>query len=607
MPLCMFSCLAPAAAQATIPVVTIGPNVHVSTGTPTSDHEEVEINADPENANNLVACSHVGVGTPGWIRTENDVSTDGGRTWHLAIAVGGKKPSGDPACAFGLHDELYVLSLWKDGVDIFRSADLGKTWSGPATASDIDREYFTIDRTGGRFNGRIYINGTGFIPSYDPGGPALSQATMFRSGDGGKTFSAPVYATSGQSHWILGMGNGIVLADGTFGFVFGEWMTPNGGSPTSIANNAWLKFITTSDGGQHFNKASIITERRTCDKGPIWGGGLIPYIAVDQTHGPFRNRIYVAYDDRSSGRCVMIVRHSSDAGATWSGPVTVDRNIETERDPQGPESSIPAIAVNKYGIVGVSWYNRADDPRNFRRMMRFAASNDGGESFTAPVAVSTFANDTSWKDRFMPAQGFAISGHDGIQASVGQYYADIDSGDTGGLAAGADGIFHALWSDDRTHVGQLWTAAISVSGRAWHNGDPSLADLADVSATVHMYMTGVHFDAATRRLSMDITLQNHGKKPLYGPIKVRILRLSSKFSNDVSVETTDNGQTREDIVWNMTPRGGATFAPHGKTETKHVVFVLHDLKPISLKSLEDTLSPGGLLNFDARILAREKR
>jgi len=35
-------------------------------------------------------------------------------------------------------------------------------------------------------------------------------------------------------------------------------------------------------------------------------------------------------------------------------------------------------------------------------------------------------------------------------------------GDTAGLVADADGVFHAAWVDNRTGVRQIWTAAIRV-------------------------------------------------------------------------------------------------------------------------------------------------
>ena len=39
-------------------------------------------------------------------------------------------------------------------------------------------------------------------------------------------------------------------------------------------------------------------------------------------------------------------------------------------------------------------------------------------------------------------------------------------GDTSGLAADADGAFHALWTDQRSGIGQVYTAAVTVGEAA---------------------------------------------------------------------------------------------------------------------------------------------
>jgi hypothetical protein len=75
--------------------------------------------------------------------------------------------------------------------------------------------------------------------------------------------------------------------------------------------------------------------------------------------------------------------------------------------------------------------------------VRFAASLDGGASWTRSVRVSTGANARSQQNESF----FLMSG-----------------GDTAGLAAGADGRFHALWIDNRTGTQQVWTAPITVKG-----------------------------------------------------------------------------------------------------------------------------------------------
>ena len=101
------------------------------------------------------------------------------------------------------------------------------------------------------------------------------------------------------------------------------------------------------------------------------------------------------------------------------------------------------VAVNKGGVVGVLWYDRREANDNLAYHTRFAASFDGGLTFSPSVRVSAAPNDpTAQRD----AQPFVATG-----------------GDTAGLTAAADGRFHAVWIDNRTGRQQVWTAAITAT------------------------------------------------------------------------------------------------------------------------------------------------
>ena len=41
----------------------------------------------------------------------------------------------------------------------------------------------------------------------------------------------------------------------------------------------------------------------------------------------------------------------------------------------------------------------------------------------------------------------------------------LNGGDTAGLAADANGVFHLLWIDNRTGVHQVWTTTVKVRGK----------------------------------------------------------------------------------------------------------------------------------------------
>jgi hypothetical protein len=171
--------------------------------------------------------------------------------------------------------------------------------------------------------------------------------------------------------------------------------------------------------------------------------GVPASLAVDANSARFRDRAYVVWTDFATGRGQIRIAHSTDGGATWSVPRFVnDDSLAAVRAGGGPDHFMATVAVNKDGVVGVLWYDRRDANDNLAYYARFAASFDGGLTFSPSVRVSGAPNDPgAQRDR----QAFLATG-----------------GDTAGLTAAADGRFHAVWIDNRTGIQQVWTAAISV-------------------------------------------------------------------------------------------------------------------------------------------------
>lgn len=103
---------------------------------------------------------------------------------------------------------------------------------------------------------------------------------------------------------------------------------------------------------------------------------------MDASSGRYRDCIYfVAPDyDFSIDRYVVRVWRTSDFGKTWSTAVASDA-------PRGDVGN-PAIAVNRDGVVAITWNDRRDDP-NFRCWQLYAAiSTDDGEHFLPAQRLS---------------------------------------------------------------------------------------------------------------------------------------------------------------------------------------------------------------------------
>ena len=166
-------------------------------------------------------------------------------------------------------------------------------------------------------------------------------------------------------------------------------------------------------------------------------------LAGDASTGPYRDRLYWVCNDRTFEH--VYLHYSTDGGSRWTDPIVVNSDAGRE-----PYARTAAIAVNRDGVVGITWYDgRADKTGDvaFRcQELFFTASLDGGQSFLPDVRVSSAKN--------CPVT--AANGEAGRRWPAG--------GDYHGLVAAADGRFHVLWSDSRSGVYQLRFATIRVKG-----------------------------------------------------------------------------------------------------------------------------------------------
>jgi len=118
-------------------------------------------------------------------------------------------------------------------------------------------------------------------------------------------------------------------------------------------------------------------------------------MAVDRSGTPSRGNLYIVWHDTDvvdsaqdfSGILYLYsdvwISKSSNNGATWSAPVQIDTNKEPLPNGLGTDSYFPGVAVdNSTGEIGVCWYDRRNDPLNFKIDRFCGHSVNGGASFT---------------------------------------------------------------------------------------------------------------------------------------------------------------------------------------------------------------------------------
>jgi hypothetical protein len=584
--------------EAQQPKVDVGPNVQASVANAEKRHGEVLVAADPTNPSRLIGCSMISsdpLSRQVWDGVTY-VSQDRGAHWVPTLYESG---AWDPACGFGPDGKAYAVYLVPglkgddNRVSVYRSDDAGKTWLPPAHIDSIDREYITVDTTGGGYHGRVYINGTGFARQMDPPsgnddrGFYANGISIQRSLDGGVSFKPPLQFFSIRPHWVLGMGNGVVLSDGTYIAVFGEQRDRNNlGEKRPAKANARLKTISSSDGGASFSNATIIS-----DWYMSYGHSTssnVPTLAADRSSGPFRDRLYAVWPDYRSGRGEILLSYSSDKGKTWSKPREINDDRAWAAPTQGPDDVMPVVDVNRNGVVGVMWYDRRDNPNNYGWWVRFSASTDGGHTFSPSVRVSEAPAFIKLGEQFeldgsSNGGGNLTSWQKGgnLQMNIGfGTFFTFNGGHTAGMTADAGGIFHPFWIDNRTGVEQIWTAAVSVDGSAMRNGSKELAGLEDVTEKVTLDLKNGKFDRTTGTLSIDAYLENTSDQKLMAPLKIRVLSLDSKMGLS-EIQNGDNREPGAGAVWDFSreiPDEHAGLAPGGRTKLRPLTFRLYNFE-----------------------------
>jgi hypothetical protein len=154
--------------------------------------------------------------------------------------------------------------------------------------------------------------------------------------------------------------------------------------------------VTTVDGGAMTAPHATLAADVQLDKGEAVA---IEAPAIAVTHDG--SRVYVAYVTGKKGAVDIVVRTSSDRGATWSAPVTVND------DGTCATHFHPAMVLDEKENLHVFWYDNRDGAGHFFH----ATSTDGGKTFSPNRLVSrpafpfdTFQYSTGWLgDYFEPA------------------------------------------------------------------------------------------------------------------------------------------------------------------------------------------------------------
>ena len=510
-------------------------------------HVEIMAAANPRDRRNLLAGAITFTRLDGGAATKAYASFDGGIQWDDIVFQEQKEVGGgDPQVAFTAAGTAIFATLatradetgrTRAFLHAYRSEDGGRTWSAPFDlGASYDHPMLAADRSAGPFAGRLYM-GVLYGREYSLG--------VFRSEGDGRSWIGPVKFMDGAGERGLNVDPLLVLHDGAIIVPFVDF--PSNPEQTGSWTESRIWTVVSTDGGVTFSEPRpgpvkmTGEETREARQGtPRFRGGSWTMLAVDSSER-FRDRAYAVWASYSQGLPRIVISWTDDRGSTWSDPGPV-------APPGSPEVQQfqPAVAVNRDGVLGVSWYDTRHAPSRFAFHQYFTASFDGGETFSAPHRVSGALSEPLGSGNLAPAP-VTFSGLDGELrvALISAASRWVNGGDYMGLTTSADGHFHPVWADARSGTYQVYTARVRIVDEP--PAPPAvLGEPMDVTESIELVNDPGTYDAETGVAELWIRLRNGSATPLAGPIEVEIRKFGSGMGEMFSelapeVLNADNG------------------------------------------------------------------
>ncbi len=320
-------------------------------------------------------------------------SHDGGRSWTFPGVIQPGFFRSDPVLGADAEGTFYYCSLGGNfSVQFFKSFDSGVSWGPPLSAFGGDKQWFSIDRTGGIGHGNIYL-------AWNNNAACCGDSTFTRSLDAADTFMDPIE--------IFGFpifGTNDVGPDGAV-YVAGLYSDPYDPS---------IFLCEKSSSAQDPGPSPAFEQGAIVDMGglQVLGGDPNPagllgqaQVAVDHSGGPTAGNVYMLCSVNPPGfdpMDVMLAR-STDGGVTFDPPVRV--NDDAPGADKWQWFGTMSVAPN--GRIDVIFNDTRGSAQPNLSVLYYSFSTDGGVSFSPNVPLSaTFDSWVGWPN----------------QAKLGDYY-----------------------------------------------------------------------------------------------------------------------------------------------------------------------------------------
>jgi len=410
------------------------------------------------------------------------------------------QPSSNPQVATSNN---YVYTVWvamlasgNTQVLFSRSSDFGATWSppynlssdrGPASYARISAYGSNVyvlwdDKSAANNNSAVYFrasrnNGANWATVVNLSAPAPQPSRHFRFvAQGNNLYVAWVERLTGNNEILFTSSDDAGL----------DWIQPvdlsndvNDSINIGLVVAGTNLFVVWMAQPPHFQ----ILERSSSDRGVTWGNTVSISNDAGMAEAPdilaqgsgTNGRIYVIWQDNTTGTFQTMIRESQDNGANWGTSINLSHDTG--------KSVNPVIGGQTVGILNyvyVAWTDSTPGSNS----AYFSVSKDGGKTFSGPIDLSPASySATNLKLQVMPHGVLVLWQQTNLGASTVMVRASSDFGNTFGpaqnMGPGTGTSMSAFFnvscgSAGRSYV--IWVNPSSGNGDIYIQGMPAQAD-----------------------------------------------------------------------------------------------------------------------------------
>ncbi len=396
---------------------------------------EPNLAIDPTNTKNIVvAWMHI---TPAMRSIRTRASFDEGQTWsanfdiqHLYIKYA------DPTMAFDNNGNLYLGFINHSdgppevgGVYSIKSTDGGLSWGGiqeviniddDPSHQPIDRPWLVCDRSGGPYDGNLYLTSKPVI-----GTPSPFRPYFIRSTNGAVSWVQWRYLDT--TNWLSGMPTAMALpsvdANGNFHGIYASYVPAQSPLPRYL-------MVSSNNGGASFTYDEVISFVPTAasnDSAKLsWEMIANP---ADADH------LALFFVQGQSGDLDILMTETTNGGNTWSNVIRVN----DDQAGNGVMQDLVWASFDDDGDLVVCWRDRR---------------NGAGPFYKEPTEIF---GAVKWKDSIQFSANFTISdqqaAYQNILAEAGNDFLSQQV---------VDDTLYIAWGDTRTGFLNIWFDRIDI-------------------------------------------------------------------------------------------------------------------------------------------------